>query len=182
VPETQISRYQPEIGNLGSEVSMLSVGSFPVPSMENILRALQARDSPAQSIIALMENDMAKQSSVALVDQIKLVSIDPVMLTGFPVGTKVTLTCDQTHPTGGSPIRTGEGLTATFTYKIDQVTDDRIVSVARADFHELVRDLATATKAWALTTEQRNAFETPNARKERELNEQGLSVKLRATS
>lgn len=129
-----------------------------------------------------MENDMTDQSSPALVDQIKLVSIEPVALTGFPVGTKVTLTCDQTHPTAGSPIRTGESLTAGFTYKINQITDDGIVSVARADFHEFVRDLATATKGWALTAEQRNAFETPKARKERELNEQGLSVKLRATS
>lgn len=125
---------------------------------------------------------MTKQSSLALGDQIKLISIEPVTLAGHPVGSKVTLTCDQTRPTGGSPIRTGEGLTATFTYKIDQITDDGIVSVARADFHELVRDLATATKGWALTTEQRYALETPKARKERELNEQGLSVKLRATS
>lgn len=114
---------------------------------------------------------MTNQSSPSLVNQIKLVSIEPVTLSGFPVGAKVTLKCDQTTPTAGSPVRTGGGLTATFTYKVDQITDDGIVSVARADFHEFVQDLAAATKGWALTTEQRNALETPDARKERELTE-----------
>ena len=118
--------------------------------------------------------------SVALVEQIKLESIEPVKLSGFPVGVKVTLHCDQTHPTLRSPIRTGESLTATFTYRNDQVLDDGIVPVARADFHELVRNLADATKCWALTAEQREAFDTPVAREERELNERGMSVNLGA--
>ena len=121
---------------------------------------------------------MTKQSRTNLVDQIKLVSIEPVKLDGFPAGVSVTLHCDQKRPTLRNPIRTGEVLNATFTYSADQVVDDGIVSVARADFHDLVEKLAAATTNWALTPKQREAFETQSARQERELNERGISLKL----
>lgn len=120
---------------------------------------------------------MAKKPGLNLADKVKLVSIDPVKIDGFPAGVKVTLQCDQKRPTARSPIRTGEGLIATFTYSADQVTDDGIVSVARADFHSLVKNLAAATTNWVLTPKQREAFETETVRQERELAESGLSLK-----
>lgn len=106
------------------------------------------------------------QRSIALVDQVKLMSIEPVRIGNHPdpMGQKVTFECDQSALDRAT--LTGERLTVTVHYPWDRITDEGIVAVARADFAELMRDLAQATESWLLTPEQRAAFETPAAKAE----------------
>lgn len=103
-----------------------------------------------------MTDEPTDAPTATLADQVRLVSIDPIKTGPYLAGHTVKLRLDLG---GGDPYnRLAHRIKFDATFPADMVRDEGLIALARADLHRLCLELAEATKAWALTSEQRTAM------------------------
>lgn len=57
-----------------------------------------------------------------------------------------------------------QAITLALKYEAGSIRDDQLVAYARADFHRLCADLASATKDWALTEDEQSELSLTQGR------------------
>ncbi|MBZ6079185.1 hypothetical protein [Microvirga puerhi] len=85
-------------------------------------------------------------------EQIRLVSIEPKKIGGITLHSTKTVTLAVFQR--DAKLSEKEFLTVALTYD-SAYRDEELVRVARADFHNLCRDLADATASWAISEDER---------------------------